>query len=103
MGLLRETLDKNEDKNVETEEDMEMGDISLNLGVILVVKMKLGRMMNDELESLEKNEGSDRIGNEDISQGAGEEENVDEELGKDKDLGKEEAKAMEHPKDKKMD
>ena len=99
MGLLRATLDK----NVETEEDMEMGDIQLNLGVILVVKMKLGRMMNDELESLEKNEGSDRIGNEDISQCAGEEENVDEELGKDKDLGKEEVKAMEHSKDKKMD
>ena len=40
-----ESSDKNEDKNVETKEDTEMGDISSNLGVILLVKMILGRMM----------------------------------------------------------
>ena len=37
---------------METEKDMEMGDMSSNLGVILAVKMKLGRMMNDEDQSM---------------------------------------------------
>ena len=50
--LKLDNSDKNEDKNVETEEDMEMGDISSNLGVILAVKMKLGRMLNDEDKSM---------------------------------------------------
>lgn len=94
-----ESSDKNEDKNEETGEDMELGDISSNLGGYPASKDDTGK--NDEDEILDNNEGLDNIGNEVTNHGVDGEENV-EEVGKEKDLGKEEAKGMEHAKDKKM-
>ena len=78
-----------------------MGDISSNMGGY--PSSKDDTRKNDEDENLDKNEGSDNTGNEDINQGINGEDNVEEELDKEKYLGKEEAKGMEHPKDKKMD
>ena len=90
---------------MEIEEDMKMGDISSNMGGY--PSSKDDTRKNDVEESLDKNDGSKKIGNEGINQG-GEtqrfgEENVEEELGKEKNLGKEDAKGMEYPREKKMD
>ena len=57
-----ESFDKNEDKNVEIEEDTEMGDISSNLEGYPGSKDETRK--NDVEENLDKNEESDNIGNE---------------------------------------
>lgn len=92
-----DSSDNNEDKNLETkdengeiEEDIEMGDISSNLGGYLASKNETEK--NIEEESLSKNDGLGNIGNEATMQGTDGEENVEEEVGKEKDLREEEAK-----------
>ena len=57
-----DSSNNHEEKNVEIEEDTEMGDISSNLEGYPSSKDETGK--NDVQESLDKNEDSDNIGNE---------------------------------------
>ena len=69
---------------MENEEDTEMGDFSSNLDGYFGSKGETGK--NEVEESLDKNVGSENIGDEDINQSRQpqkfREENVEEELGK---------------------
>lgn len=85
-----------ENKNGDSEEDTEMGDISSNLAGYSASKNEIEKNVEEEI--LGKNDGSGNTGNEATIQAADGEENVEEEMGKEKELGgEEEAKGTDNP------